>query len=72
MHKLSAAVESHCPGSGKLPLPFDPNKCGACMEHRFETPGLAEAASSVGIEHGRNLMWDFLETYHKNGHKDPE
>jgi hypothetical protein len=66
----SERYEEPCAGSGKPPRPFDPNECGECMSHRFETPGLAEAAASVGIEYGRNLMWDYLVAFHEAGHRE--
>jgi hypothetical protein len=62
-----------CEGSGKPPRPFDPNDCGECMEHRFATPGLAEACASMSIETrktGEALMWDYLVGFHENGHQE--
>lgn len=62
-----------CEGSRKPPVPFDPNLCGDCMEHRFSTPGLAEACFSVAIESrssGESLMWDYLVAYHESGHQE--
>jgi hypothetical protein len=61
-----------CEGSGKPPKPFDPNECGDCMEHRFATPGLAEACASVGIEHGKTtdqMLYEYLSGYHHRSHK---
>jgi hypothetical protein len=62
-----------CKGSGGPPVPFDPDKCGGCLEFRFMTPGLGEACASVGIERGRDggaVLYDLLAAYHRNGHKE--
>lgn len=79
--RKDGTVETHrnysdgvpCKGSGGPPRPFDPNECGACLDHRFATPGLAEACSSQAIESSKTaaaLMWDYLVAYHESGHKD--
>ena len=78
VHRLYSGSDRNpdpCEGSGKPPRPFDPNECGDCMAHRFETPGLMEACHSVAIEHGEAgeaLMWDYLTAYHEAGHKEPD
>ncbi len=62
-----------CEGGGQPPVPFDPNLCGACLEHQFSTPGLVEACFSVAIESrktGEALMWDYLIAYHESGHTE--
>jgi hypothetical protein len=64
-------VEEPCAGSGRPPLPFDPNQCGDCLTHAMN-PLLAEACASVGIEHGKAteaMLWDYLVQYHERGHQ---
>jgi hypothetical protein len=61
-----------CAGSRQPAVPFDPNTCPVCMEHRFEAPGLMEACCSLAIESraaGKALMWDYLVAYHEAGHQ---
>lgn len=62
-----------CEGSGGPPVPYDPNLCAECAAYRYMTPGLVEACWSVGIERGRDggaLLWEVLEAYHGNGHRE--
>lgn len=64
-----------CPGAGQPPKRYNPNDCGACMAYTINTPHLAEAAASVGIEHGRTpgeMLWRFLADFHQTGHRRPE
>jgi hypothetical protein len=64
---------TQCPGTGQLPVPYDPNKCGDCMQFYYGTPMLMEAIWSVSIESaksGEQLAWEFLESFHENGHKE--
>ena len=66
-------ARTQCPGTGKLPVPYDPNTCGACMEFWYGTPMLIEAIYSVAIESpksGEQLTWEFLEAYHENKHQE--
>ena len=61
-----------CPGTGHPPKRYNPNDCGACMEYAIGTPGLAEAAASVGIEHGRTpgeTLRIHLAAFHRAGHQ---
>jgi hypothetical protein len=73
-HRLYSGTEPRvCEGSGKPAVPFDPGKCGGCLEYQLMTPGLYEACASVGIEHGKDagvMLHEVLAAYHRNGHRD--
>jgi hypothetical protein len=50
-----------------------PSTCARCLDHYFDTPFLAEACASVGIEHGRttgDMLTRYLAQYHQRGHKE--
>jgi hypothetical protein len=64
-----------CGGTDLDPVPYDPNKCGECMELYYGTPGIREAIWSVAIESpksGDQLAWEFLEIFHETGHNRRE
>lgn len=72
-HVYSGTTKYLCEGSGGVPVPFDPETCGGCLEYRFMTPGLTEACYSVGIENGKDgavLLHEVLEAYHRSGHRE--
>jgi len=73
-HTLYSGRDPHpCDGAGQLPAPFNYHDCGECLEHRFRTPGLAEAFASVGIEHGESAgqtAVSYFAAYHDRGHRD--
>jgi len=72
-HRLYSGTEVRvCEGSGGPAVPYDPDRCGGCLEYRF-TPGLTEACYSVGIEHGKDgatLLREVLKAYHGRGHRE--
>jgi hypothetical protein len=73
-HLYSGTEKRECEGSGTPAIPWDPDKCGDCLMYRFNTPYLAEACASVGIERGRDggaILFDLLKAYHRNGHREP-